>query len=103
MGKGKGLHPGTAQGKYEFPPLETGDYVLRLARPLEFKPYRKDSVRIDGQTSLPEIVVDGGIRRATVPLLAQSGADGVVPGSLILGDPNPCAALNWIHAQGVRR
>ena len=49
----------------------------------------------------PEIVVDGGIRRETVPLLAQSGADGVVPGSLVFGEPDPCAALNWIHAQGI--
>jgi len=46
---------------------------------------------------------EGGIRRETVPLLAQSGADGVVPGSLVVGDPDPCAALNWIHAQRVKR
>jgi ribulose-phosphate 3-epimerase len=50
----------------------------------------------------PEIVVDGGIRRETVPLLAQSGADGVVPGSLVFGETDPRAALNWIHAQGRR-
>jgi ribulose-phosphate 3-epimerase len=50
----------------------------------------------------PEIVVDGGIRRETVPLLAQSGADGVVPGSLVFGEPDPIAALDWIHAQGTK-
>ena len=50
----------------------------------------------------PEIVVDGGIRRETVPLLAQSGVDGVVPGSLVFGEADPCAALNWIHAQGIK-
>ena len=50
----------------------------------------------------PEIVVDGGIRRETVPLLAQAGGDGVVPGSLVFGEPDPCAALNWIHAQGIK-
>jgi ribulose-phosphate 3-epimerase len=49
----------------------------------------------------PEIVVDGGIRRETVPLLAQSGADGVVPGSLVFGEHDPRAALNWIHEQRV--
>src|SRR5678816_2282324 len=27
-------------GRFEFPRLDTGDYVLRLARPLEFRPYR---------------------------------------------------------------
>lgn len=47
----------------------------------------------------PEIVVDGGIRRTTVPLLAQAGADGVVPGSLVFGEADPCAALRWIQAQ----
>jgi virginiamycin B lyase len=46
------------QGTYEFPVLDRGDYVLRLARPLEFRQYRKDSVHIDGRTALPEIVVE---------------------------------------------
>jgi len=46
------------QGEYDFPRLERGDYVLRLARPLEFRPYRRDSVRIDGATPLPDIVVE---------------------------------------------
>jgi len=46
----------------------------------------------------PEIVVDGGIRRHTVPELAAAGADGVVPGSLVFGDADPRAALRWLHA-----
>jgi ribulose-phosphate 3-epimerase len=50
----------------------------------------------------PEIVVDGGIRRETVPLLAQAGADGVVPGSLVFGETDPRAALKWIQAQAKR-
>ena len=45
-------------GTYEFPRLTAGDYTLRLARPLEYRPYRKDAVRIDGATRLPEIVVE---------------------------------------------
>src|SRR5207253_4757282 len=45
-------------GHYEFPVLETGNYVLRIPRPLEFRPYRKDSVRIEGATHLPDIVVE---------------------------------------------
>jgi ribulose-phosphate 3-epimerase len=75
--KGKGLHPDTSQ--------RIGA-ILALC----------------GQAGRrPEIVIDGGIRRQTVPLLAQSGADGVVPGSLVFDEADPCAALNWIHAQGV--
>ena len=45
-----------------------------------------------------EIFVDGGIRSETVPLLAGAGADGVVPGSLVLKAPDPVAALAWIHS-----
>jgi ribulose-phosphate 3-epimerase len=76
--KGRGLHPDTVQ---------------RIGQIL-------DLCRRAGRR--PEIVVDGGIRRETVPLLAQSGADGVVPGSLVFGETDPCAALNWIHAQGTK-
>ena len=35
-------------GKYEFPKMQTGDYILRIANPLEFKPYHRDAVHIEG-------------------------------------------------------
>src|SRR5687768_10501865 len=38
-------------GAYEFPRLDTGDYTLRLARPLEYRSYRREGVRIDGATT----------------------------------------------------
>ena len=46
------------RGQYEFPRLEAGDYVLRIARPMEFRRYQKDSVRIDGSPELPEILLE---------------------------------------------
>ncbi len=46
------------EGRYEFPKLPTGVYTLRIARPLEFRPYQKDSVRIDGATELEDIVLE---------------------------------------------
>jgi ribulose-phosphate 3-epimerase len=46
----------------------------------------------------PEIVVDGGIREHTVPRLAAAGADGVVPGSLVLSAPDPKGVVDWVHA-----
>jgi ribulose-phosphate 3-epimerase len=46
----------------------------------------------------PDVVVDGGIRRHTVPGLAAAGADGVVPGSLVFGQPDPRAAVAEIQA-----
>jgi ribulose-phosphate 3-epimerase len=48
----------------------------------------------------PEVVVDGGIRRHTVPAIAAAGADGVVPGSLVFGDKEPAHALAWIRSLG---
>ena len=45
-------------GRYEFPALPTGSYTLRIARPMEFRPYERDSVRIDGATQLEDIVLE---------------------------------------------
>jgi len=45
-------------GAYEFPRLESGEYTLRLARPLEYRRYLNEGVRIDGATALPDIVVE---------------------------------------------
>jgi ribulose-phosphate 3-epimerase len=46
----------------------------------------------------PDVVVDGGIRRHAVPELAAAGADGVVPGSLVFGEPDPRQAVAEIQA-----
>jgi ribulose-phosphate 3-epimerase len=46
----------------------------------------------------PEVFVDGGIRRTTVPTLAGAGCDGVYPGSLVLADPDPAGAVRWLHS-----
>ncbi|HVH26682.1 MAG TPA: carboxypeptidase-like regulatory domain-containing protein, partial [Vicinamibacterales bacterium] len=67
-------------GQYEFPVLETGDYVLRVPRPMEFKRYVNESVHIDGATRLPEIVMEritnGLFLPPTKDILAQlSGAE----------------------------
>ena len=42
-----------------------------------------------------DIEADGGIRRHTVPLLAQAGADYIVPGSLMFGE-DPGAMRAWL-------
>jgi ribulose-phosphate 3-epimerase len=42
-----------------------------------------------------EIEADGGIRRNTVPLLHQAGADFIVPGSLMFGE-DPPAMRAWL-------
>lgn len=46
----------------------------------------------------PTIVVDGGIRPHTVSALAEAGADGVVPGSLVFGCSDPAEAIRGLHS-----
>src|SRR5437762_2386714 len=45
-------------GKFEFPKMQAGSYTLRIATPVPFKPYRRDSVSIEGATKLGEIVLE---------------------------------------------
>jgi streptogramin lyase/mono/diheme cytochrome c family protein len=45
-------------GKYEFPKMQSGAYTLRIANPLEFKPYRRDAIQIDGSAKLDDIVLE---------------------------------------------
>jgi hypothetical protein len=46
-------------GRYEFPKLLAGSYVLRIVRALEFKPYLKPSITLDGTAAkLDDIVLE---------------------------------------------
>jgi streptogramin lyase len=45
-------------GQYRFPVLEAGSYTLRLARPMEFKPFVKKAVHIEGSVTLPDIPLE---------------------------------------------
>ena len=69
-----------ADGRYEFPTLDSGRYALRIARPLDFKPYVKEGVQIDGATRLDDIVLERVTDKEVLPptreILAQlTGAD----------------------------
>jgi len=46
------------KGHFEFPKMQTGDYVLRVPTPLMFKPYVISSLHIDGATKLDDIVLE---------------------------------------------
>jgi virginiamycin B lyase len=46
------------EGRYEFPKMQAGAYTLWVPTPLMFKPYRRDSVQIDGATKLDDIVLE---------------------------------------------
>jgi virginiamycin B lyase len=45
-------------GNYEFPKLEPGLYTMRTPRPLEFKRYLKESVRVSGSDKFEDIVLE---------------------------------------------
>ncbi len=47
-----------AAGKFEFPKMQAGSYTLRIATPVPFKPYRRDSVAIEGATKFEDIVLE---------------------------------------------
>jgi len=47
-----------AMGKFEFPRMQAGSYTLRIATPVPFKSYRRDSVSIEGATKLEDIVLE---------------------------------------------
>jgi ribulose-phosphate 3-epimerase len=51
---------------------------------------------IDQQGYSTEIEADGGIRRETVPLLKQAGADTIVPGSLMFKE-DPPTMRKWLQ------
>lgn len=61
------------------------------------------SALVQARTGHLPIIVDGGIRAHTVPVLAAAGADGVIPGSLVFGDDDPVAAADRIRALAVAR
>jgi virginiamycin B lyase len=47
-----------ADGKFEFPKMQAGSYILRIPTPVPFKPYRRDSVSINGATKLDDIMLE---------------------------------------------
>ncbi len=45
-------------GQYEFPQLPSASYTLRIPRPIEFLPYQREAVRVDGAAKLGDIVIE---------------------------------------------
>jgi ribulose-phosphate 3-epimerase len=81
------------------------DRVLLLGTPIGVKGRDLDAAAPDRVRALAAartcdvpIIVDGGIRRHTVPGLAAAGADGVIPGSLVFGADDPVRAAKEIRA-----
>ncbi len=54
------------------------------------------AAHLEGTKTL--LVADGGIRQETVPLLRASGAQGVVPGSLVCAASDPAGMHEWLKS-----
>lgn len=63
-------------GNYEFPQLPAARYTLRISRPLDFFPYQRDSVPVQGATKFEEIVLE---RRPAVEDYVLVGESGLAP------------------------
>jgi virginiamycin B lyase len=63
-----------ADGRYEFPKLESGTYTLRIARPREFHPFAKEKIEIDGSPELPEITLTRVTNGALLPHVPEIAA-----------------------------
>ena len=61
-----------ASGRYEFPMMPPGDYLLRIATSLPYTPYERSDVRVNANDTLADIVLDK---------LPQA-AEGALPGAL---------------------
>jgi streptogramin lyase/mono/diheme cytochrome c family protein len=60
-----------AEGHYEFPKMQAGSYTLRIPTPLIFKPFSRDSVRIDGDSKLDDIVLERVSKTDSLPPTPQ--------------------------------
>ncbi len=62
-------------GRYEFPKMAAGTYLLRIALPREYLPYVKQSVAINGPTRLDDIV----LKRVTETTAAKTVEPALLP------------------------
>jgi streptogramin lyase/mono/diheme cytochrome c family protein len=60
-----------AAGKFEFPKMQAGSYTLRIATPVPFKPYRRDSVSINDGTKFEDIVLERVADSDNLPATAE--------------------------------
>ena len=65
-------------------------------QPEIFEKIRAARAAIAAHGAKVEIQLDGGIRRNTVPQIAEAGGDWIVPGSLMFGE-DPPAMREWLR------
>jgi streptogramin lyase len=76
-------------GQYEFPAMQAGDYVLRIATPLSYMPYQRDVVRVAGSTAFSDIVLE------EVPQAVAGALPGALPATEDIASQLSGAELLW--------
>jgi streptogramin lyase/mono/diheme cytochrome c family protein len=76
-------------GKYEFPSMQTGEYLLRVATPLSYRPYRRDGVWVNGDDRIGDIVLE------RVPQAAAGALPGALPATEWSASQLSGAELLW--------
>lgn len=82
------------------------NHVVLMGTPPGGKGYRLDERACDRMAAAAAylegtkvlLMADGGIREETVPLLRASGAEAVVPGSLLCAAEDPAAVHEWLKS-----
>lgn len=76
-------------GEYEFPAMQTGAYVLRVATPLSYEPYERSGVWVEGHRRINEIVLAG------VPQAGKGSLPGALPPTEEIASQLSGAELLW--------
>lgn len=67
------------RGRFEFPRMRPGSHLLRIAKPREFEPDWRDSIRINGASYLGDIVLNRSSKTEAFRRLQKSHLTSVAP------------------------
>jgi streptogramin lyase/mono/diheme cytochrome c family protein len=76
-------------GSYEFPLMQTGEYLLRVATPLAYLPVQREHVRVEGNKQVDDLVLD------KVPEAAEAALPGVLPPTVQIASQLSGSELLW--------
>jgi streptogramin lyase len=76
-------------GRYEFPEMQAGEYLLRVATPLSYLPWQRDRVRVEGNRQIDDLVLE------RVPQAAEGALPGALPATEAIASQLSGSELLW--------
>jgi streptogramin lyase/mono/diheme cytochrome c family protein len=76
-------------GRYEFPVMQAGEYLLRVATPLSYLPLQRDRVWVEGNRQIDDLVLE------RVPEAAEGALPGVLPATKEIASQLSGSELLW--------